>query len=178
MALPACPFAPQRRAVFSMPAIIWLIWPSSVSPPVLPRSLSRPELRWSRKTTGCCDRRAVNRRLAARWFFSTTVDSPVRIASSPAGCAPQSPVDRRDTVAGRITTISPGTSEWWDGFMVALTDRHRLAGQHIADTLQRFFRITLLNEADQRIDHRHGEDHRHVDPMAHHRLSNAAASRT
>ncbi|WP_255964795.1 chromosome partition protein MukE, partial [Klebsiella pneumoniae] len=29
----------------------------------------------------------------------------------------------------------------------------------IADTLQRFFRITLLNEADQRIDHRHGEDH-------------------
>ena len=43
--------------------------------------------------------------------------------------------------------------------MVALSDHHRLTGQHIADTLQRFFRITLLNEADQRIDHRHREDH-------------------
>ena len=54
--------------------------------------------------------------------------------------------------------------------MVTLADHYRFAGQHIADTLQRFLRITFLDEANQRIDHRHREDHRHVDPMAHHRL--------
>ena len=54
--------------------------------------------------------------------------------------------------------------------MVTLADHYRFAGQHIADTLQRFLRITFLDEANQRIDDRHREDHRHVDPMAHHRL--------
>ncbi|MNZ71645.1 hypothetical protein D3C78_900110 [compost metagenome] len=56
-----------------------------------------------------------------------------------------------------------------DGFMIALTYYHRLAGEHIADTLQRFFCVTFLNVTNQRVDHRHAQDDQRVHPVPHHR---------
>ena len=53
--------------------------------------------------------------------------------------------------------------------MVPLTNHHRFAGKHIANALQRFFRITFLDMANQGIDHRDAEDHQGIDPVPHDR---------
>ena len=65
----------------------------------------------------------------------------------------------------RITTISPGTSAVvGNGFMIPLTNHRRFAGEHIANALERFFGVTLLNMTNQGVDHRHAEDHQSIDP--------------
>ena len=56
-----------------------------------------------------------------------------------------------------------------NGFMIPLTNHHRFAGEHIANALERFFGVTLLNMTNQGVDHRHAEDHQSIDPVAHHR---------
>ena len=53
--------------------------------------------------------------------------------------------------------------------MVALTNNHRLAGEHVANALKRFFRIALLDMADQGVNHRHAEDHQGIHPVPHDR---------
>ena len=54
--------------------------------------------------------------------------------------------------------------------MIALSNHHGFAGEHIANTLQRFFSIALLNMTNQRVNNSHAEDHKHVDPMPHNEL--------
>ena len=54
-------------------------------------------------------------------------------------------------------------------FMVPLADHHRFAGKHIANALQRFFRVTFLDMANQGINHRDAQNHQGIDPVPHHR---------
>ena len=54
--------------------------------------------------------------------------------------------------------------------MIPLSYHHGFAGEHITNTLQRFFSIALLNMANQRVDDRNPKDHQHVYPVAHKEL--------
>ena len=56
-----------------------------------------------------------------------------------------------------------------DRFMITLTNHHRFTGEHVANALERFFRITLLDMSDQRINHRHAQNHQGIYPVAHDR---------
>lgn len=53
--------------------------------------------------------------------------------------------------------------------MITLTNHHRFTGEHVANALERFFRITLLDMSDQRINHRHAQNHQGIYPVAHDR---------
>ena len=54
-------------------------------------------------------------------------------------------------------------------FMITLTNHHCLAGEHIANALERFFRVALLDMADQRVNHRHAQNYQGIYPVAHDR---------
>ena len=56
-----------------------------------------------------------------------------------------------------------------NGFMLAAALHARVAGEHIADALQRFFGVALLDMADQGVDHRDAQDDERIDPVAHDR---------
>ena len=50
--------------------------------------------------------------------------------------------------------------------MFAVTLDAGIAGEHVADPLQRFFGVALPDMADQGVNHRHAED-RGIDPVPH-----------
>ncbi|STW08666.1 Uncharacterised protein [Klebsiella grimontii] len=62
--------------------------------------------------------------------------------------------------------------------MLAAALHARVAGEHIADALQRFFGVALLDMADQGVDHRDAKDDERIDPVPMTAVSAAAASRT
>lgn len=51
--------------------------------------------------------------------------------------------------------------------MLAVTLDAGIAGEHVADPLQRFFGVALLDMTDQGVNHRHAEDHQGIDPVPH-----------
>ena len=53
--------------------------------------------------------------------------------------------------------------------MLAVALDAGVAGEHVADPLQRFFGIALLNMTDQRINDGNAENNQGIDPVAHHR---------
>ena len=76
----------------------------------------------------------------------------------------------RDAIAGADhDDIAGYQSGCRDRFMVALTNDHRFAGKHVANALKRFFRVALLNMADQGVNHRHAQDHQSIHPVPHDR---------
>ena len=96
---------------FSMPAIIWLMWPSSVSWPVAMTTPTPPpaltvvpeKTRFVRSPSG-------NSPFSGFVCLSTTVDSPVRIASSTRKlCASIKRISAGIRSPARNTIISPGT---------------------------------------------------------------------
>ena len=75
---------------------------------------------------------------------------------------------RRYAVAGAQDNDVPRNQvARWDSLMFAVTLDAGIAGEHVADPLQRFFGIALLDMANQSVDHRHAEDHQGIDPVAH-----------
>lgn len=56
---------------------------------------------------------------------------------------------------------------------IPVTADPRVERQHAADTCQRAFGPTLLDESDDRVDHGDSEDHGEVDPFAEDRLEDA-----
>ena len=54
--------------------------------------------------------------------------------------------------------------------MITLSNHHGFAGEHIANTLQRFFSIALLNVTNQCVNDGNPEDDKHIDPLAHKEL--------
>ena len=112
MALPSLSICTSSGVrCFSISDIIWLMWPSSVSPPVATtRPFPPPELTVVPENSRFVRSPSGSSPLSASVLFSTTVDSPVRIASSTRRlCAS---ITRRSAgirSPARITTISPGT---------------------------------------------------------------------
>ncbi len=51
--------------------------------------------------------------------------------------------------------------------MFAVTLDAGIAGEHVADPLQGFFGVALLDMTDQGVNHRHAEDHQGIDPVTH-----------
>ncbi len=51
--------------------------------------------------------------------------------------------------------------------MFAITLDAGIAGEHVADPLQGFFGVALLDMADQGVNHCHAEDHQGIDPVTH-----------
>ncbi len=114
MALPSLSICTSSGVrCFSMPAIIWLIWPSSVSPPVATTiPFPAPELTVVPENNRLLRSPSGKSPLSGSVVFSTTVDSPVRMASSTRRlCASITRKSAGIRSPARITTISPGTSE-------------------------------------------------------------------
>ncbi|MND86212.1 hypothetical protein D3C80_781660 [compost metagenome] len=96
---------------FSIPAIIWLMWPSSVSCPVaITTPTPPPALTVVPENTRLVRSPSDNSPVRGRICLSTTVDSPVRIASSTRKlCASISRISAGILSPARSTIISPGT---------------------------------------------------------------------
>lgn len=62
--------------------------------------------------------------------------------------------------------------------MLAVTLDAGIAGEHVADPLQRFFGVALLDMTDQGVNHRHAEDHQVSTQCPMMAVSAAAASST
>ena len=78
---------------------------------------------------------------------------------------------RRDTISGADHhDISRDQRRSGDRFMIPLSYHYGFAGEHIANALQRFFSIALLDMANQRVNDGNPKDHKHVYPVAHKEL--------
>ena len=55
------------------------------------------------------------------------------------------------------------------GFVFTVALYPRVAGEHVADPLQRFFGVALLHVANQGVNDRDAEDNQGIDPVPHHR---------
>ena len=95
---------------FSIPAIIWLMWPSSVSCPVATTPTPPPALTVVPEKTILVRSPSGSSPCSTSVCLSTTVDSPVRIASSTRRlCASIRRMSAGIRSPARSTTISPGT---------------------------------------------------------------------
>ncbi|MNZ86832.1 hypothetical protein D3C78_1056700 [compost metagenome] len=96
----------------SISDIIWLIWPNSVSPPVaITTPCPPPELTVVPENNRLVRSPSGSSPSSRSVIFSTTVDSPVRIASSTRRlCASIILRSAGMRSPARITTMSPGTS--------------------------------------------------------------------
>ncbi len=50
---------------------------------------------------------------------------------------------------------------------LAAAHHHRFVREHILNALQRLLGVALLNKADERVDYRHAENNKGIDPVAH-----------